>query len=366
MFTLRFLSLPLLSLPLLSLIGCSSDARWIIRTDVVEPGEDCAGGGLSIVGGTDVNGDDVLGDDEVETQEFVCDGAKGTSTLVQTAEEAAGDNCADGGTRVDSGADDNGDGQLGADEIDVTTYVCNGETPFTDVIWYGNATIEDATDAATLAPYTVVTGSLEITSDEDVSFPNLRIVGSTLYGYDYAGGANGTTSVSLPVLETVNATYAYYVAFSAPSLTAIHTDAVVEGGAANVDYLHNITRLSSLTLYNGDIADGSGLENLSNADSMYVYNMAIPSLPSLTDVGALQLNDTTNTNMGALAAVENIGSTYIYGTQLNNLTALTDVTLEPGSYVEIVNNSALCQTSVNAFFTDIGATSYYSYGNAGC
>ena len=359
----------MLLLPLLSLVACSSDARWIIRTDVVEAGEDCAGGGLSIVGGTDVNGDDVLGDDEVETQEFVCDGAdgaNGTSTLVQTAEEPAGDNCADGGTRVDSGADDNGDGQLSADEIDVTTYVCNGDTPFTDVIWYGTATIEDATDAAALAPYTVVTGSLEITSDEDLSLPNLRIVGSTLYGYDYASGANGTTSVSLPVLETVNATYTYYVAFSAPNLTEIHTDAVVEGDAANVDYLHNIASLRYFSLYNGVIADDSGLESLSNVDSMYVYNTAIPSLPGLTDVGSLQLNYTTNTNMGALAAVERLGDAYIYGTQLTNLTAVMDVTIQPDSYLELMYNSSLCQSSVDAFFSAVGASSYYSEGNSHC
>ncbi len=359
----------MLLLPLLSLVACSSDARWIIRTDVVEAGEDCAGGGLSIAGGTDVNGDDVLGDDEVETQEFVCDGAdgaNGTSTLVQTAEEPAGDNCANGGTRVDSGADDNGDGQLSADEIDVTTYVCNGETPFTDVIWYGDASIHDAADAAALAPYTVVTGALQITSEEDVSLPSLRVLGSQLYVYDSDGGADGSASVSFPALESINSSYTYGTTFSAPNLTTIRTNVVVEGTSPNVDYMHNVTRLNYFAKYNGEIVDDGGLENLTEVTTLYVYGNAIPSLPGLTDVGDLELYYSTNTNMGALAAVENLGDAYIYGTQLTNLTAVMDVTIQPDSYLELMYNSSLCQSTVDAFFSAVGATSYYSEGNSHC
>ena len=54
------------------------------------------------------------------------DALPGLSSLVALSDEAAGENCANGGTRIDQGVDANRDGTLGADEIDSTDYVCNG------------------------------------------------------------------------------------------------------------------------------------------------------------------------------------------------------------------------------------------------
>ena len=54
------------------------------------------------------------------------DGANGLNSLVSQSFVAAGDgNCFAGGTRVDSGLDDNGNGFLSEDEIDETSYICN-------------------------------------------------------------------------------------------------------------------------------------------------------------------------------------------------------------------------------------------------
>lgn len=52
------------------------------------------------------------------------DGAAGT--LVHSVTEPKGSNCPAGGTKLEFGADDDGDGQLSAAEVDATTYVCNG------------------------------------------------------------------------------------------------------------------------------------------------------------------------------------------------------------------------------------------------
>lgn len=49
-------------------------------------------------------------------------------SVVATTDEAAGTNCEFGGVRVDHGLDDNFDGVLDAEEIDGTTYVCDGAT----------------------------------------------------------------------------------------------------------------------------------------------------------------------------------------------------------------------------------------------
>ena len=56
------------------------------------------------------------------------DGENGATALIKTTAEAAGDNCENGGTRVDIGLDDNSNGMLETVEIDSTEYICNGVT----------------------------------------------------------------------------------------------------------------------------------------------------------------------------------------------------------------------------------------------
>lgn len=53
-------------------------------------------------------------------------GANGVSTLVTVTPEPPGANCANGGQRIDTGPDSNGNGVLDASEITQSTYVCNG------------------------------------------------------------------------------------------------------------------------------------------------------------------------------------------------------------------------------------------------
>jgi ELWxxDGT repeat protein len=54
------------------------------------------------------------------------DGLSGLEALVVTAEEPAGDNCAAGGVRLNSGLDADLSGALEATEVTQTAYVCNG------------------------------------------------------------------------------------------------------------------------------------------------------------------------------------------------------------------------------------------------
>ena len=91
-------------------------------------GDHCAAGGTRIDVGTDDDGDGVLDSGEIDATSYVCDGADDTTAdttvLLATATEPAGTACASGGTRIDAGVDDDADGTLDADEIDSTTYVC--------------------------------------------------------------------------------------------------------------------------------------------------------------------------------------------------------------------------------------------------
>jgi collagen triple helix repeat protein len=54
-------------------------------------------------------------------------GGLGSSTLAIRRAEPAGDQCANGGERIDTGFDDNGNNLLDTSEIDVSAYICNGE-----------------------------------------------------------------------------------------------------------------------------------------------------------------------------------------------------------------------------------------------
>ncbi len=113
--------------------GSGSDALGTLVSTQAEPaGDNCPFGGVAIHTGADVNGNGVLDATEVKSTSYVCngesgqDGTDGQDALIKTTAEPAGGNCPAGGTRIDSGTDDNGNGVLDPDEIDSTSYVCNG------------------------------------------------------------------------------------------------------------------------------------------------------------------------------------------------------------------------------------------------
>ena len=122
----------------------------------------CTTGGNTFEIGSDSNSDGVLDVSEVGITVDICNGSQGPegpagadgsegiagrngtngqdggqgptgtngtdalNALISSSPEASGNNCANGGTRIDVGVDDNADGVLDATEIDQTQYVCNG------------------------------------------------------------------------------------------------------------------------------------------------------------------------------------------------------------------------------------------------
>ena len=110
----------------------------VLLTTKVESGNDCPNGGYKVEAGLDKNKDGKLDADEVQADltRFVCNGAEGDAgingfnTLLQTAKIDPGDaTCKAGGYKIEAGLDKDGDGELDADEIDgnLTQQICNGE-----------------------------------------------------------------------------------------------------------------------------------------------------------------------------------------------------------------------------------------------
>ena len=124
-------------LPLsLGFVACSDEVAEPLPPALVQfadaPASECPDGGRLIVSGIDQNRDGTLEGDEIASSVAVCNGqtgeqgVPGTNALVRSTVEPDGANCDRGGIRIDVGGDDNADGVLDGDEIDQTTYACDG------------------------------------------------------------------------------------------------------------------------------------------------------------------------------------------------------------------------------------------------
>lgn len=61
-------------------------------------------------------------------------GPTGKDSIVNITEEQAGNNCPNGGQKIESGIDQDGNGQLSTGEINQTKYVCNGKNSLLNVV----------------------------------------------------------------------------------------------------------------------------------------------------------------------------------------------------------------------------------------
>ena len=111
---------------------CQNNAWTTVDLTGVEgqPGND----GQDGVNGTDgqdgTNGTDGQGGtDGADGQDGMngVDGQNGLTSLIVSSVEPNGANCPNGGTRVETGVDDDGNGLLSLDEVDDLLFVCNGE-----------------------------------------------------------------------------------------------------------------------------------------------------------------------------------------------------------------------------------------------
>jgi alpha-tubulin suppressor-like RCC1 family protein len=160
----------------------------VFDVDEIDPGAVCAEGGFTISTGIDLDDDGALDADEVRASETIChgeDGATGgdgTSALVAVAVEPAGARCARGGQRIDVGLDDNANGTLDAGEVDSTSYVCNGSAGLNSLV----EVTDEPAGAACPAGGLRVDSGLDDDGDGDLEATEID---STEYICNGAGGA---------------------------------------------------------------------------------------------------------------------------------------------------------------------------------
>lgn len=159
----------------------------------IPEGDICSSGGVKLDYGIDDNRNGKLDAAEVDGSEYICNGADGSSTLVNVTEEPAGANCAAGGYKVESGLDADSDGALDAVEVTSTSYLCNGASGAAGAKGLVNVTI-DSTQCAE-GGYKVESG---MDADAD-GVLDASEVSSTSYicnGTDGADGASALVNVT--------------------------------------------------------------------------------------------------------------------------------------------------------------------------
>ncbi len=91
-----------------------------------QAGNNCLNGGIRIESGTDINEDNLFDIEELINTVYVCDGSEGLNALVIPLPELAGENCSAGGIRLESGLDVNANDLLDTAEVTEFQYACNG------------------------------------------------------------------------------------------------------------------------------------------------------------------------------------------------------------------------------------------------
>lgn len=170
--------------------GAAGASSLVTITD--EPaGANCAQGGHRVDVGLDDNGDGALGTEEIDDTTYVCNGA-GVQTLVTSTSEPAGANCASGGQRIDIGTDDDGDKVLDPEEVETTSYVCNGADAVSQLV---DVVVEAAGANCTAGGYRIDRG---FDDDHDATLDPEEVDGSSYlcHGQDGTDGAQTLLAIS--------------------------------------------------------------------------------------------------------------------------------------------------------------------------
>jgi hypothetical protein len=165
----------------------------------------CAGGGVILESGRDLDGDGVLDDDEVEDSVPVCNGDDGLAArdeqLVASRAETLAECDGRGGAVLTSGIDDDDDGAI--DEVQERVVLCDGEAGVAPTLLYDLTTLEPG-DAS------CATGGLQLRlgadvdgdgalDDDEVEAALTRTVCNGPVGDEGAAGPAGAPALVAPV-----------------------------------------------------------------------------------------------------------------------------------------------------------------------
>jgi hypothetical protein len=238
------------------------------------------------------------------------DGSDGADAAVRLSEEAPGPSCAFGGTRIEVGTDDDGNGVLDDVEVDDTLFACNAADA-EGIAIVGDVVIDEPLDLGALANVRSITGNLIVTSDQ-VGQLHLPVLEEVTGRLDVSGAA-GLSAISLPRLSTLGEIVTREGGGGAPLVAAALNLTQIELPAA--------TRIGRIVI--GSVFDRETIP------------LDVLSLPSLEEVDQLFLTNTRLTTMAMPSLVRAVTLNFVF--------ARTIQTMDFGSIVDvntiIINNA---------------------------
>jgi hypothetical protein len=265
-------------------------------------GTNCENGGLKIDSGIDTNGDGTLDDTEISATAYVCNGNDGNNNLTKITNEAAGTNCENGGLKIDAGVDEDGNGTLDDSEIIATAYTCNGTDGLVSLV---NISDEVSGGNCTSGGIKIESG-LDSNDDGVLSSEEIQItrfvcngeVGSELrIGFNLSGTSSFSTTSNL-IINTDGR-------FVIPNFNLdnyVGADSVAIGAMLSTA---NTATNCSLELY--DVTNNAAISNslisTNNTSETWVYSSTnfIADLPS----GSVNLGLRLSSDNGASVTVRN-------------------------------------------------------------
>lgn len=280
----------------------SSTETLVVRVDSEAAGDNCAQGGVAIRTGYDANNSTSLDDSEVDASKtkYVCNGVSGAAgqnggqgdagvrghnSLNKVTTEAAGTNCANGGSKVETGLDVNDDGTLEASEVTATAYVCSQSSA--DDYFFGDLAIRSDDDIALLDGKRVVFGSLIV---EHATAGVLSLVDlEAVTGGIYVGEGGGGGGIGLPAVRALTPVRELHL----PKLISIGELDVGDRPTVTVIDLPELTRAGSITVGSLPALTSLAFPKLTQTDRFRVMNnetLATLSVPLLVSTTFFQIS----------------------------------------------------------------------------
>lgn len=181
----------------------SVKASSAVKTSTVTNTNVCPAGGVEIGIGIDENANGQLDNNEIDSTEIVChgtDGANGFDSLIEVVDEAAGQNCLNGGVQIMVGQDDNDDNTLEIDEISGMKYICHGLDG--NASQRGFSSLIESTDE--VLPSECANGGIKLTTGLDINdngMIDLAEVNKIEFVCNGLNGLNGANSLIATYLE---------------------------------------------------------------------------------------------------------------------------------------------------------------------
>lgn len=269
----------------------------IVQTSNEPAGTNCANGGTRLEIGHDSDGDGTLAGAEIEQTVYVCNGEPGSAgspgaqSLISVTPEPEGANCAAGGQKIEYGIDDDDSGTLEASEVDGTEYVCNGSDGLTSLI----ATADESPGANCTYGGTRITSGVD---DNDNGTLEASEVDSTAYVCD------GQPAATLFLSQDTNSNGLYRLDPTTGLATNVGMTGVI-GMTVGLTYDPSAGVLlgSKPNSLIAIMPDGSGFTDRGGATvEALSYDYVNNVLYGAINGALFKMDKTTGANIGALAS----------------------------------------------------------------